>query len=99
MRVIEVDMIFLKRGKEVDPDVVMNAEPAFKMEDGTIITEFDGCDWKENPANAIVKLTKKAKKSDEIVELEDGSDTLWYGILRAKKPKKKSTKKAKKTIR
>lgn len=95
MKAIAVDMVYILRGKEVDPDLVTDAaDIAFKTEDGVVIKEFDGCDWKENPADLIVKLAKKVRKGDEIVELADGSDTLWYGILRAKKSKKKAAKKA-----
>lgn len=56
------------------------------LADGRKVIEYDGCDWKENPGRLIVKLTKKLTKlgadTHELLEIADGSDTLWYGIVR-----------------
>ena len=62
--------------------------------------DYDGCDWKENPAKILVKLTKRlmkvySEKTHEIVEISDGSDTLWYGIIPYKLPKSKAKRKSK----
>jgi hypothetical protein len=89
MRTIEVETVYIRKGVLLlnDDDADSNTDFAFVMKDGTLIDEFDGCDWKENPAKNLIKLTRKLKKGDELVEMADGSDMLWYGILR-KKPKK-----------
>lgn len=73
MRLIEVDVLFDDDGNHV----------GFKTEDGIRVTEFDGVDHKDNPVDVLTKLTNMLKDGDELVEMADGSDTLWYGILRA----------------
>ena len=62
--------------------------------------DFDGCDWKENPAKIVNKLTKRICKkyshdTHELVEVSDGSDALWYAII----PRKVSKSKVKRKLR
>lgn len=54
------------------------------LSDGRKTVEYDGCDWKESPRKALNRLTKLLKKypNHEIVEIADGSDTLWFGIVK-----------------
>lgn len=75
-RVIDVDPIEEQHG---DYSTIVG----FRTSDGKTITQFDGCDWKDDTTEIINKLTKDMKEGDEIVELFDGDDTLHYGILRA----------------
>lgn len=57
----------------------------FLLEDGRKTIHFDGCDWKENPFLTLLRLEKLVKKGQEIVEIADGSDTIWFGIVPIKK--------------
>jgi hypothetical protein len=69
------------------------------LKDGRKVIDFEGCDWKENPAKILTKLARKlAKLGDtyDIVEIADGSDTLWFGIVPVKIPKVKAKPKLKK---
>ncbi len=54
----------------------------FRLEDGSIITEFSGCDHREDPTPIFVALAKMLRDNDQIVEIFDGSDALWFGIIR-----------------
>jgi hypothetical protein len=60
----------------------------FFLSDGRKVIEYDGCDWKENPGDILVKLAKRLVKlgtdDHELLEIADGSDTLWYGIVPVK---------------
>ena len=79
MRVVEGDWIF---NEDDDTD-----EGKLVLSDGREVLHCDGCDWKENPGEILVKLARKlAKLGDQydIVEIADGSDTLWYGIVPVK---------------
>lgn len=55
------------------------------LDNGSELVEYDGCDWKDNPTNILVKLTTKLNElgedKHELVEISDGSDTLWFGII------------------
>lgn len=55
------------------------------LDDGRGTVDLDGCDWKENPTEVLVRLTAKLKQLGEdkyeLVQIDDGSDTLWYGIV------------------
>lgn len=83
MRIVEGDVAFNEDETE---------QVGFRLSDGTLVTEYDGVDHKDNPARVLMKLTKKLKWDDELVEIADGSDTLWYGIIRAKVSKSKASR-------
>jgi hypothetical protein len=55
------------------------------LTDGRTTVELDGCDWKDNPVDILVRLTARLRELGEdryeLVEIADGSDTLWYGIV------------------
>lgn len=78
MHPIDAEPIFEKvvhKGKKYNEHV------AFLLEDGRRTRMFDGCDHRENPIKVLNKLIKHVKKGEELVELFDGSDTIWYGIV------------------
>lgn len=64
------DMIFRNEG-----------ENSFTLEDGRKTIEHGGCDWKEDPSDIIESLTAKLKSGQELVEISDGSDALFFGIV------------------
>ncbi len=69
-----------------------DAEPQLVLEDGRVCIEYDGCDWKENPSQTIIELSKRVKKGQELVEISDGSDTLWFGIVKSRVVRKRKKK-------
>jgi hypothetical protein len=73
MRIIEVELEF---------DGVDHV--GFRTKDGTLIVDYGGVDHRDNPTEVLNMLTNMLKEGDELVEMADGSDTIWYGILRAK---------------
>lgn len=78
MNTVEGEFKFDEEGEEM---------LGFFLDDGREVVEYDGCDWKENPGDILVGLAKKlARLGDnfELVEIFDGSDTLWYGIVPVK---------------
>ncbi len=87
----EADWVFEEEDGIEEPQYML-------LSDGRKTVEADGCDWKENPATPILRLTKLLKKypDHEIVEISDGSDTLWYGIVPCKLPKSEVKRKSRK---
>ncbi len=69
-----------------------DAEPQLVLEDGRVCIEYDGCDHADSPLRALNRLTKLVKKGQELVEISDGSDTLWFGIVKSRVVRKRKKK-------
>lgn len=66
-------------------------EPYCLLEDGRQVVEMDGVDHRETPtvlAKTILKLSKKVKRNQELVEIVLGDDAIWYAIVPKRKPRK-----------
>lgn len=74
MRIIEVDAVWNDDESEM---------LGFRDTDnGTLITDYDGVDHRDDPTNVLTRLHTLMRDGDELVEMADGSDCIWYGILR-----------------
>lgn len=61
-----------------------DGNPHVVLSDGRKSIDYEGCDWKENPADCVLKLTQHEQynpETHEIVEFEDGSDSYWYVLV------------------
>lgn len=80
MRIEEGDLIVVRKKGQTWEDVV-----GLKLNDGRKSVAYEACDWKADPTRLIVKLTKAlikaGEKTHELIEVADGSDTLYMGVF------------------